>query len=403
MIKRNNKKGFTIVELVIVIAVIAILAAVLIPTFSGIIKKANLSADIQAVRQMNTLLATYVDGVDNIADVKAKLSADNIDANNYKPLSKDHDFFWVPSLNRVILVDATGAVISPEDLIEKATALKDSWKSLSGVGNAAAVDNIVKEVGSKSEVVLTGTTNFQGASLNLRPTGDLKLGGTESAPATIENVVSDEGSKVASNTGEFADNTYYAGLISQVKAGQTVTVENLTIKGATIGDTVNPESAQAGIIAGSVANGGTLIIKNVTIEDCVVFGQYKIGALVGSVANGATVKVENVTIKNTVVKGTWMVAKLFGVVGNTGKIEFVNDVTMENVTVEPSVFNNAVTDTSKVIIIDGNQYVTSGSGTTGYPYLTNEEYWYVVSNDNKLTSSNGIECWNYIGKSGNIN
>ena len=39
--KHTNKKGFTIVELVIVIAVIAILAAVLIPTFGGIIKKAN--------------------------------------------------------------------------------------------------------------------------------------------------------------------------------------------------------------------------------------------------------------------------------------------------------------------------------------------------------------------------
>ena len=34
--KRNNKKGFTIVELVIVIAVIAILSAVLIPSFGGV-------------------------------------------------------------------------------------------------------------------------------------------------------------------------------------------------------------------------------------------------------------------------------------------------------------------------------------------------------------------------------
>ena len=42
--KRNNKKGFTIVELVIVIAVIAILAGVLIPTFAGIVDKANKSA-----------------------------------------------------------------------------------------------------------------------------------------------------------------------------------------------------------------------------------------------------------------------------------------------------------------------------------------------------------------------
>ena len=38
---RKSKKGFTIVELVIVIAVIAILAAVLIPTFANLIRQAN--------------------------------------------------------------------------------------------------------------------------------------------------------------------------------------------------------------------------------------------------------------------------------------------------------------------------------------------------------------------------
>jgi len=44
---KNTKKGFTIVELVIVIAVIAILAGVLIPTFSGIVEKANRSSAVQ--------------------------------------------------------------------------------------------------------------------------------------------------------------------------------------------------------------------------------------------------------------------------------------------------------------------------------------------------------------------
>ena len=34
----NKKRGFTIVELIIVIAVIAVLAAVLIPVFSGLIQ-----------------------------------------------------------------------------------------------------------------------------------------------------------------------------------------------------------------------------------------------------------------------------------------------------------------------------------------------------------------------------
>ena len=57
--KRNNKKGFTITELVIVIAVIAILAAVLIPTFSGVIDKAKKSAADQeaAVALKNMLTA----------------------------------------------------------------------------------------------------------------------------------------------------------------------------------------------------------------------------------------------------------------------------------------------------------------------------------------------------------
>ncbi len=52
--KKNTRKGFTITELVIVIAVIAILAAVLIPTFTSIINKANDSAALQEARATYT-------------------------------------------------------------------------------------------------------------------------------------------------------------------------------------------------------------------------------------------------------------------------------------------------------------------------------------------------------------
>ena len=48
--RENNKKGFTIVELVIVIAVIAILAAVLIPNLSRLVGKANESKAMQQAK-----------------------------------------------------------------------------------------------------------------------------------------------------------------------------------------------------------------------------------------------------------------------------------------------------------------------------------------------------------------
>ena len=63
MKKTNKKRGFTIIELVIVIAVIAILAGVLIPTFSSVIEKAQKSARLQTASQaLVVALATQKDG-----------------------------------------------------------------------------------------------------------------------------------------------------------------------------------------------------------------------------------------------------------------------------------------------------------------------------------------------------
>ncbi len=62
--KKNNKKGFTIVELVIVIAIIAILSAVLIPTFAGITNKANKSAaDQTAKSSLTVVISADEDGI----------------------------------------------------------------------------------------------------------------------------------------------------------------------------------------------------------------------------------------------------------------------------------------------------------------------------------------------------
>lgn len=60
---KKLKKGFTITELVIVIAVIAILAAVLIPTFSNVISKANESAAMQNCRSAISDYASPTNGL----------------------------------------------------------------------------------------------------------------------------------------------------------------------------------------------------------------------------------------------------------------------------------------------------------------------------------------------------
>ena len=82
--KKMNKKGFTIVELVIVIAVIAILAAVLIPTFSNVVDKAQNSAALQEVKNAYTATIAEEMATADAADDKISGKAISVEAGNGK-------------------------------------------------------------------------------------------------------------------------------------------------------------------------------------------------------------------------------------------------------------------------------------------------------------------------------
>ena len=145
--KNTNKKGFTIVELVIVIAVIAILAAVLIPTFASIVKKANLSNDKSFVRNANITL--QAEGtVDKFATAGDAIDALNRNGFTGKFNTYSSNFHYCYSLenNTMYLLDDNNAVIYPEENVDKATLwglyMDDFTSVTAGVTKYVAMTNI---------------------------------------------------------------------------------------------------------------------------------------------------------------------------------------------------------------------------------------------------------------------
>ena len=147
----HSKKGFTIVELVIVIAVVAILAAVLIPTFSSIIETAKLSNDRNFVTQANkVLLYNCLTSKNEISYEKAKALLKN---SGYdipcKPETSGLKFYWTQSENKVLLVvDEAKSAVYPDDFA--GVTVDSSWIDLS-TEKAYTPETYTEEQGEQSE------------------------------------------------------------------------------------------------------------------------------------------------------------------------------------------------------------------------------------------------------------
>lgn len=102
------KSGFTIVELVVVIAVISILSAIIIPTFTGLISKAKLNENKSFVRSLNEVLAVKTTGNSKNLPVETAvkyISESEIDENNLAENEENLDILYDENQGQFVLLE----------------------------------------------------------------------------------------------------------------------------------------------------------------------------------------------------------------------------------------------------------------------------------------------------------
>ena len=308
---KKNRKGFTIVELVIVIALIAILAAVLIPTFSNVINNAHESNDTIMVKNLNTILnAEEVKG--NRADTMQE-ALDQAEEGGYKvekltPASTG-DILWDQKSNRFLLVNKKGEVVFRDESVTDEPDFTNKaylyWKitknaeSDKAKGYSLYLDKDYKnlpetmtvtaglDVGVHALSAVTYQNNAAGAKVQdviIRTNGGTL---TVNAPqdtvrrfGTADKVVIE---RIASAS--YHEYGEVLGTI-EVKSGH-VQVEN----GAKVGSII--ASAAAGAAAAEVTAASGSEIGTVVVNDGSVTVTVKSGATVAEVAPGKDVTIDN--------------------------------------------------------------------------------------------------------------
>ena len=98
LIKKNNKKGFTLIELVIVIAILAILALILVPAIGKYVGNANTAKNEASARTIytNAVLAMSTSKEDDYTGVDAETALlSNIDASKVEVYQVDGNVTYI--------------------------------------------------------------------------------------------------------------------------------------------------------------------------------------------------------------------------------------------------------------------------------------------------------------------
>lgn len=403
---QRRQKGFTLVELLVVIAIIAILATVSIIGYTQFIKRANMSADQQAVTQMNTLLEglDVNNEPDDVVDLWAYLNETGLNAEDYKPLTKDHYFFWDKSINRILLVDKENKVIFPKAYAEAGKSNSKEWYTLSGtieLKEPPVVNEKKVEIASASDFITTVTdaikmvdvdemklsddVNMMGAShgsVSLNKDFTLSGGNSAADAKTLSNLVSTEYASVG--TGDlYAGKKYGSALFGNIAgtiANPTeVVIKNITFDGLVMG---SYDIGIAGILVGTINKNAKLTLENVTFKNCTIYGQNKVGIIAGYVLGELILK--NVRIENCVVNSAeGESGMIFGVATTVGKVQVPET---ELCVIQNTVVNNVEYSIHEIVTIEGKKYFTKVkyNKDTGEPYIQKVE-------DKELEPSEGID------------
>ena len=372
---KKLKKAFTITELVIVIAVIAILAAVLIPTFTSLISKANMSADQASVRDMNTALSAdeILNGKPNsVLDAMLRMEENGYSFENYKPLSEDCVFVWHKDTNRILLLRITSTDAGVEYKIEYPAGYEDVKVTGDDIGPNLAFQSLyLIEVGTDSETVNQYLTGKSSIVVDKNGNQAALTAASDSNPITInigqngetETEIIEELSTVAAIVnGTFEDpmpleNVTISLPAKEINLGNTIWIP--------IGDSVN--APFAGTVEGQTDETGKTVISGIdstgytaSMANAMKLASGQIGVPYGfiGVMSGGTVK--NVTLEDVHIdmsdSGVEM-GGLIGLVNGQGEVTSAHaaDILIENCTVGSADENDdsAIIGQSKVGAIVG--------------------------------------------------